>query len=204
MPDLDELLRADAATWRMEVDALRPEEGSDGLASGGRPRRVMQWCAPLAAATLILLVAAGIGYLASRGDHSGTREPALPVLSTSGTRVDSLKPVAPARVAAASKRARPVHVTDAKRGGWNDSMRWSFLALLDNGRTILVSYVRGDPCDRPLGFGVQQGSNAVELTALSNVHHGGCEQSLLGAFGTIRLDRPLGNRLLLHAPTDRH
>jgi hypothetical protein len=50
---------------------------------------------------------------------------------------------------------------------------------------------------------VEEGSNAVELTALSRVHHKGCEQSLIGGFGTIQLDRPLGHRLLLHAQTDR-
>jgi hypothetical protein len=205
MPDLHELLREDGASWRSEIDAHRPPPTAVGDSSARRrPARLTRWRAPLAAAVAAALVAVGVSYLAIRVGESGTHEPALPVLSTSGTTIDPLKPAPAAQEADARGRARAVHLTNAERGAFNFSMPWRFLALLDHGRNILVSYTLGDPCDRPLGFRVQQGSNAVELTALSNVHHGGCEQSLLGAFGTIHLDRPLGKRLLLHAPTDRH
>jgi hypothetical protein len=124
----------------------------------------------------------------------------LPILPTAGTTVDPLKPAS--HLAATLERARPVHVTNAEPGGPIVSMPWHFLALLDGGRTILISYDIGDSCKQSRGIRVEQGSNAVELTALSLVHRRGlCLQYGRAAIGTVRLDTPLGHRLLLHAPT---
>jgi hypothetical protein len=97
-----------------------------------------------------------------------------------------------------------VRRTQAEPGEFNLSMPWRFLALLDQGRTILVSYTLGTPCNRPVGFRVQEGRNAVGLTALSHTYQGQREQPLLVTFGTIHLARSLGKRLLLHAPTSHH
>lgn len=197
MPDLDELLRADGATWRGEIDALG-QPAPDGLVAIGRSARHVRWRAPLAAALVTLLLATTIGYYAIRDGSAGRSLPALPVLPTAGLRVDPLKPVPASQVAYARRYARPVHRTEALSGGEIHSMHWTFLALLDGGRTVLVGYTIGDSCARSLGFRVQQGSNAVELTALSRVVPGSCEQFLAAGFGVIHLDRPLGSRLLLH------
>lgn len=195
MPDLEELLRADGAAWRAETDAHRPSALAE-LANPGRPAGRVRWRAPLAAAVITVLIAGTISYLAT---HGGTNLPILPALPTAGMRIDPLKPATAAEVAVARQQSRPVHRTDAVPGGDNVSEPWQFVALLNHGRTILVTYEIGDSCARPLGIRVQEGSNAVELTALSEVIKGRCEQYLLLGTTTIRLDRPLGNRLLLHA-----
>jgi hypothetical protein len=203
MADLDELLREDGAAWRSEVDAQRSLGAFRDAGHAGRRRRVRRSRAPVVAALTTVILAIGIAYVSTRGDGN-TRNTALPTLSTSGTTRDRLRPVPSSEITAAKKRAQAIPTTSATRGAMLLSMHWQFVALLDGGRTILVSYAAGDGCDRTLGFHVQQGSNAVELTALSQVDHGSCTQPLNFLTGTITLDRPLGSRALLHATTDRH
>jgi hypothetical protein len=202
MLDLEQLLRADGAAWRSEVDAQQSSM------TGGftfLPRQQKAWRAPLVAALITVVLAVAIAYLATAGGAGKRSLPALPVLPTTGVRVDQLNPASPTEIANARQHAAPVHKTHSAPGGDVRSMPWRFIALLDHGRTILVTYAIGSPCAHPLGFAVQEGRNAVELAALSRLSSppNGCEQSLLFRAGTIHLDRPLTGRLLLHAPARR-
>ena len=204
--DADLLLRADATIWRAEIDATRPEVTARHLPTTDRTRAGRRWQPPVAAAIAVLIVAAAATFLAAP-PHSATSFLAAPrhsatsnVLATAGTTADPLTPASPADIAVALKGAVPVRLSTRSVGGKIVSMHWQFLALLDAGRTILVTYLVGDPCDTGLGFRVQQSANAVELTALTEVGLG-CQQSLIEGFGTIHLDRPLGSRKLLHPPT---
>src|SRR4051794_32168188 len=145
MPDVDELLRADGAAWRGEIDAQRQPVQGGLVGPSGLARRNM-WRAPLAAALLTVVVAAAISYFATRGGTGKQSLPALPVLPTTGARVDRLNAASRAEIEVAQQRAKPVPRTNAGPGGDNRSMPWQFLALLDHGRTILLTYAIGSPC----------------------------------------------------------
>jgi hypothetical protein len=105
-------------------------------------------------------------------------------------------------VADARRRAAPVNLTNTEPGGAVESRPWGFLKLLSGGRSVLVVYTVGDGCSQPLGFRVQQGRNAVELTSLVTHAGGACSQPAIIGYGIVRLDQPLRSRSLLHAPVN--
>jgi hypothetical protein len=100
----------------------------------------------------------------------------------------------------AQRHAEPATMTDAGAGGSVRSQAWGFVRLLDGGRSVLVSYVIGDSCARVLGFHVQQGRSAVELTLLVSHRGGNCHQSLTAGSSIVALGGQLAGRTLLHAP----
>jgi hypothetical protein len=124
----------------------------------------------------------------------------LPVLPTNGTTADPLMPDPREDIALAEERAEPVPTLNYEPTEQVRSKFWSFLKLLDGGESILVRYEVGDACDHLLGFRVQEGSNAVELTSFIQHDAGTCSQPLIFAYGIVPLSQPLGDRALLHAP----
>lgn len=121
----------------------------------------------------------------------------------SGASADPFTQSAPFLVAYAQQHAEPLALTDVPPGGAVASQRWSFVKLLNDGRTVLVSYQLGTSCERELGFHAQESGNAVELASVAEHRSGICTRSAPVGFGTVQLSRPLGDRTLLHAPVSR-
>ena len=82
-------------------------------------------------------------------------------------------------------------------------MPWTLLRVQDDGTKVVVAYVIGDGCDTPLGFVVQESDSSVLLTDVSRETSDSCEQDLAGTTGVITLQRPLGDRRLVHAPVSK-
>jgi hypothetical protein len=84
------------------------------------------------------------------------------------------------------------------------SLPWQFIAL-NNGRDLEIQYVAGDgDCVLPKGFAVTYSATAVEVWALSRTEMGreACASRLVTGIATLHLAQPLGERSLVHAPTD--
>lgn len=198
MADLERLLQADGAAWRSQVDdppapdghlvtfplgkhSGRPTGASRNIWSPGR----------VAAVAATAVIVAGIALVASSlvsfGQHRGPEQAGV------ASRISAPTPAS----------GRPLNASRVRNLSGADlkgltSMPWRYVGLYDGGKTIVVSYTVGNPCAEAVGFVVHESSAAVELTAYSRVSSGQCEQSLVGALGAISLDKPLGNRPLIH------
>lgn len=202
MTDLDQFLREDGAAWRSQVDKRRPDDVVAAPSSHHRNgAHARTWRMSLLAAASVGVIAAGISLIATYVGGSGNPDSGLPVLPTAGTRADPLAPSAPFLVTYAQRHAQTLALIGPNpAAGHVVSQRWSFVKLLDAGRTILVSYQLGGLCEHELGFHVQQGRNAVELASLTENRSGSCSQSAPVGYGIVRLSQPLAGRILLHAP----
>jgi hypothetical protein len=86
------------------------------------------------------------------------------------------------------------------------SMPWKFITLTNGGRDLTVVYGPVDGyCTVSKGFSVIYSKTSVEVWALGKTatSQTACAASFVRAVATVRLKEPLGDRTLIHAPTDQ-
>lgn len=206
MTDIDDLLRADGGRWRQEhrIEGNAPiRVNTPPLAAAARRRRSMRYRLVLSCGLAVLAVA--FVALMLSDDHGEHR----PLTSVGGTPTSpaSTDALVPAHIAA------PVNIAELPPGrrlgphvhGHLLSMPWELLGVRDGGKSLAIFYASGDDYDiKHIGFRVFETDTSVELIAVSRDTSSGGEEP--GNYATnaalISLSRPLGQRALLHAPTD--
>ncbi|MDQ1575423.1 MAG: hypothetical protein QOH55_573 [Microbacteriaceae bacterium] len=86
------------------------------------------------------------------------------------------------------------------------SMPWKFITLTNGGRDLTLVYGPVDGyCTVSKGFAVAYSKTSVEVWALgkTDTSQTACAASFVRVVATVRLKEPLGDRTLIHAPTDQ-
>jgi hypothetical protein len=163
-----------------------------GLRRGGR-----------VAVALILAMAAGCGG----GERRGGNQPVPPAPTTTAGEVaafpDPLR--AEARAPAPPAAVAPSAPSSTTAGIRLLSVPWTLVALSEGRRRVTVRYnVAG--CTRLSHLAVRQSSRHVELGVVLADQRGAgrlCPAYVTSALSAVLLERPLGSRTLIHAPSTR-
>jgi hypothetical protein len=81
---------------------------------------------------------------------------------------------------------------------------WQLLAVDTTGRRLEIAFAAGTSgCVSPAGLFVQETGSSVLVDVLTRFYRSGaCTADLQVARATVELERPLGNRSLIHAVVD--
>lgn len=98
---------------------------------------------------------------------------------------------------------RPVRVIGVPHHGRHAVMPWQFAGLGDGGARLAIVYLPADACASPAGIVIRETASSVLLAPLAKRGKGKiCPSIAHGPVrGVVKLERPLGNRRLLHAKT---
>lgn len=149
------------------------------------------------------ILACGLAVGACASGNGGRTGP----LPTSPVSTDALVPIQPS-IGIGQERLHPAQRLEANVPGKLLSMPWELVHARRDGKVLIVFYVSGDGVHpdgvNNIGFRVIEKPDSVELIAVSrNDNPGPAEAASLAlGYAEIVLSDPLGNRTLLHAPTD--
>jgi hypothetical protein len=174
---------------------LVQEQPSVTPANGSRPRR---WQTAFTVAILPIAVVAVIVAVRPPGSsHNNAGSPPRPGV------VDSKRPSNdPAFVQAPRLRPQPLTAAQAKS---LTAAPWKLLAVSAAGRRLEIGFASGIPgCASTAGLFVHETDTSVMIDVLTRFRGNGqaCASALQVARATVQLQRPLGNRQLLHAVVD--
>jgi hypothetical protein len=152
---------------------------------------------------LLLAMAAGCGG----GERRGGGQPVPPTPATTAAEVaafpDPLR--TEARTPAPPAAVAPSAPSSTTPGTRLVSVPWTLVALSDGRRRVTVRYNLAG-CTRLSHLAVRQSSRRVELGVVLADQRGAgrlCPAYVTAARSAVLLERPLGTRALIHAPSTR-
>jgi hypothetical protein len=217
MNDLDDLLAADGSSWRQHVDTVLARAAAGVPVTADRRTRRHRYTAPLlsaaAVAVIALVTALLIGTSHDGRSHTATANtgnPATPTPSVTAASTDAKQSsLAPGW----SRTLYPIvdMLTAAETQGLT-SMPWKLDGIDDAQRSLAISYIAGGGCTFPRGIYIQETASSVLIESLGRTMNApqpsqspqvtACPADLKVGLATIKLQQPLGDRLLLHAQVD--
>jgi hypothetical protein len=151
---------------------------------------------------VLLLIAMAAGCAAPGGDRNALQAPATP--STISSRVPAFPDPLRAPTAGTNQPAAPAPTAPrANPTGQLLSVPWTLAAISTDQRRIVVRYTV-DGCTKLSHASLKQSNRSVEVGVVLEDNRGSgllCPASTRVAVSTVIFARPLGDRVLLHAPS---
>lgn len=158
----------------------------------------LQQAPRLGFALLVALGAAGLAGCQTDLDVTPTLNPTSPAFTEQPSSAPTVVPSTLAR------SVKPAPLISPKCAASLASAPWRLIAISSDERTLTVWANQGSACDKPAGIEVTESRTNVELVSVYAQGRppsgDGCLASLDAPLWSVRLQRPLGQRTLAHAP----